>query len=64
MLSDDIVGIKGWKANGNKIDDKLRMSGFKFHSLDNNSDIIKEDENMLNEINETKNLDLFKNEEN
>ena len=64
MLNDDIVGIKGWKANGNKIDDKLRMSGFKFHSLDNNSDINKEDDNMLNEINETKNLDLFKNEEN
>ena len=30
VLIDEFVNIKGWKASGNKLDDKKRMSSFKF----------------------------------
>jgi len=33
VLNSDVVDIKGWKAAGNRLDDKLRMSGFEFSEL-------------------------------
>ena len=30
VLLNDLVSVKGWKTLGNKLDDKLRMSSFKF----------------------------------
>ena len=39
VLNYDIVNIKGWKALGNRLDNKSRMSAFSFQPLDN--EIIK-----------------------
>ena len=58
LINDMIVDVKGWKAIGNRLDDKIRMSGFKFYEqLDSKN---KENASMdlgLNE--ETENLTLF-----
>ena len=35
VLNYDIVNIKGWKALGNRLDNKSRMSAFRFQPLDN-----------------------------
>ena len=35
VLNYDIVNIKGWKALGNRLDNKSRMSAFSFQPLDN-----------------------------
>ena len=56
ILNTDVVDVKGWKAIGNRLDDKLRMSAFKFLNIlkDNNEEDFLEN---LNE--ETQNLTLF-----
>ena len=49
----DFIDIKGWKANGKKLDNKRRMSGFKFKEIvdkeknENNDDIKLDPDNEL-----------------
>ena len=60
ILNKDLVDVKGWKSIGNRLDNKIRMSGFKFEKVkfDNN-------ENIKNKIgeedksNDLENLTLF-----
>ena len=39
IIVNDFIPIKGWKAIGNQLDDKLRMSGFEIIEIEN--EIIK-----------------------
>ena len=56
VLNSDVVDIKGWKAAGNRLDDKLRMSGFEFSELlEDHSD--SEGQKKIN--NELEDLTLF-----
>ena len=48
--------MKGWKAIGNRLDDKLRMSGFKFSEISENNEKENSHENSGEE---TENLTLF-----
>ena len=51
----DFIDVKGWKAIGKRIDNKKRMSGFKFY------DNPEKEETLNNEnINSDGNLTLFK----
>ena len=34
IMNNEIVNIKGWKSIGNKLDTKLRMSGFEFKAIE------------------------------
>ena len=54
IYNKDLVSVKGWKAIGNRLDNKSRMSGFKFNNINNddNAENIKLED-------ETENLTLF-----
>ena len=54
IYNKDLVSVKGWKAIGNRLDNKSRMSGFKFDNINNddNAENIKLED-------ETENLTLF-----
>ena len=60
ILNKDVVDVKGWKSIGNRLDNKLRMSGFKFKNLelDKNENIQGEVHNE-NQSNDLENLTLF-----
>ena len=58
ILNTDLVDVKGWKAIGNRLDDKLRMSAFTF------SEVLEDEEEQdssepLNLNEESENLTLF-----
>ena len=38
FLNYDIVSVKGFSAIGNMLDNKSRMSGFKFHEIEDNEE--------------------------
>ena len=54
IYNKDLVSVKGWKAIGNRLDNKSRMSGFKFDNINNDDNA----ENVKLE-DETENLTLF-----
>jgi len=58
IMNDDVVDIKGWKSIGNRLDNKLRMSGFNFKDIEENIDSINlEEKEIVEESGE--NLTLF-----
>ena len=56
ISNQNIVSLKGWKSIGNRLDNKSRMSGFKFHIIDEN---INDDKTAIELNNESDNLTLF-----
>jgi len=57
IMNNEIVNVKGWKSIGNKLDTKLRMSGFEFKVIEEESTNI-EDENIKQETSDESNQNL------
>ena len=56
VLNYNIVSVKGFSATGNMLDNKSRMSGFKFHEIEDNEESLDQ-ESIDNKKND--NLELF-----
>ena len=59
IINTSIVDVKGWKTIGNRLDDKLRMSSFKFSEI---IEVDKEENDTSKDLKSdkgTKNLTLF-----
>ena len=60
ILNKYVVDIKGWKSIGNRLDNKLRMSGFKFENLElDKNENIQDGIHEENQSNDLENLTLF-----
>lgn len=60
ILNKDVVDVKGWKSIGNRLDNKLRMSGFKFKNLElDKNENIQDKVHNENQSNDLENLTLF-----
>ena len=63
IMNHEVVDVKGWKSIGNRLDKKLRMSGFKFEDFQDEGNLpdetldIAEESNNVNQTGE--NLTLF-----
>ena len=57
ILNDDIVDVKGWKSIGNRLDNKLRMSGFSFKVIEKEEEQDKEVNNIIDVEEKNKNID-------
>ena len=60
LFNNEIVNIKGWKSIGNKLDSKLRMSGFEFKTIDEESNNLENETQSKPEVKQSdQNLTLF-----
>ena len=56
VLNYNIVSVKGFSATGNMLDNKSRMSGFKFHEIENSEESLDQE---LTDNKKNDNLELF-----
>ena len=54
LFAKNVVDVKGWKAVGNQVDTKLRMSGFSFNEINDEDSV-----NLDSREDESENLQLF-----
>ena len=57
IFINDFINVKGWKAIGKKIDNKMRMSGFSFELYDNSNK--QKNDNVIIDKNKSNELTLF-----
>ena len=59
IYNKDLVTVKGWKSIGNRLDNKSRMSGFKFNNINEDDSIDSADDDNIQSEDEIENLTLF-----